>query len=180
MAQGIVKNEELLKALCGENISPQPIGNGFEIYVSKNHTFGTDAVLLSHFAAPKKSDKAVDLGTGCGIIPFLWARDGLTSYTAGLEISPEGVALAKASLEKNAPKNTLEFFEGDIKNPFAGGYHPFHRGLRYAGHQEYGHSLRLLGRFQVPRRPGGKPQGKRALYARPDPGYGKVRCADPF
>lgn len=118
MAQSVVKTEELLKALCGENVSPQPIGNGFEIYVSKNHTFGTDAVLLSHFAAPKKNDKAVDLGTGCGIIPFLWARDGLTSYTAGLEISPEGVALANASLEKNAPKNTLEFFEGDIKNPF--------------------------------------------------------------
>ena len=61
--------------MIGENISLQPLGNGAEIYVSKNHTFGTDAVLLSNFANPRRSEKAVDLGTGCGIIPALWMRD---------------------------------------------------------------------------------------------------------
>ena len=33
--------------------------------------FGTDAVLLSHFAGIKKGDRAVDLGTGTGIIPTI-------------------------------------------------------------------------------------------------------------
>ena len=45
----------------------------FGLVVSPLHTFGTDAVLLSHFAAPKRQDTACDLGTGCGIIPMLGA-----------------------------------------------------------------------------------------------------------
>lgn len=103
----------------GENISLEPIGNGVEIYVSKNHTFGTDAVLLADFADPKKSDRAVDLGTGCGIIPFLWMRDKSLTSAAGLEISKEAVELANKSLEHNEDIKNLSFFEGDIKNPFA-------------------------------------------------------------
>ncbi len=117
---------EKLIELYGENISLQPLGEGVEIYVSKNHTFGTDAILLADFANPKKSDKAVDLGTGCGIIPFLWARDKALKKAEGLEISKEAVDLAKASAAKNNLENTLSFFEGDIKNPFEylkkGGY----------------------------------------------------------
>ena len=44
------------------------------IEVTKEHTFGTDALLLSYFARPKIKDSALDMGTGCGIIPFLWLR----------------------------------------------------------------------------------------------------------
>ena len=48
-----------------------------EIYieVSAEHTFGTDALLLAYFASPKNNDRAMDMGTGCGIIPFLWLRN---------------------------------------------------------------------------------------------------------
>ena len=55
MAQSIIEMQELLNGEFGENISLEPLGSGTEIYVSKNHTFGTDAVLLSHFANPKRS-----------------------------------------------------------------------------------------------------------------------------
>ena len=57
-------------------IKKEPLGNGFFINVSKHHTFGTDAVLLADFANAKKADRLIDLGTGCGIIPFLMLRDG--------------------------------------------------------------------------------------------------------
>ena len=96
MAQSIIEIKDLLEGNFGENISLEPLGCGVEIYVSKNHTFGTDAVLLSNFANPKKSDRAVDLGTGCGIIPLLWLRDKAVASAVGLEISPEAVALANA------------------------------------------------------------------------------------
>lgn len=109
---------ERLKAKYGENISQQPLGSGIEIFVSKNHTFGTDAILLADFANPKKSDKAVDLGTGCGIIPFLWARDKALKKAYGLEISKEAVDLAQVSVAENRLEDILTFFEGDIKNPF--------------------------------------------------------------
>ncbi len=118
MAQSIIKTEDILSGKFGENISLEPLGNGTEIFVSKNHTFGTDAVLLSNFANPKRSDYAVDLGTGCGIIPFLWFRDKAVASAMGLEISPEGVALANASKIKNGNPDNLNFILGDIKAPF--------------------------------------------------------------
>ena len=44
------------------------------IATSRKHTFGTDALLLSYNAKPKARDIAIDMGTGCGIIPLLWLR----------------------------------------------------------------------------------------------------------
>ena len=67
-------------------IKKEPLGNGFFINVSKHHTFGTDAVLLADFANAKKADKLIDLGTGCGIIPFLMLRDGNLKTAVGVDI----------------------------------------------------------------------------------------------
>ena len=35
----------------------EPLGNGFGLWVSNNHIFGTDAILLANFAKAKPSDK---------------------------------------------------------------------------------------------------------------------------
>ena len=51
---------------CWEELSPSLF-----ICVSSAHKFGTDAFLLSDFAAPRRKDLCCDLGTGCGIIPLL-------------------------------------------------------------------------------------------------------------
>ena len=76
------------------NIKKEPIGNGKFIYVSSRHTFGTDAVLLADFCKPKKNDVAADLGTGCGIIPFLMLRDGKLKSCVGVDVSGEAVELS--------------------------------------------------------------------------------------
>ena len=78
-----------------QSIKREPIGDGKFIYVSPHHTFGTDAVLLKDFAKAKRSDKAVDLGTGCGIIAFLMLRDGNCQEVFGVDISTEAIELAK-------------------------------------------------------------------------------------
>lgn len=78
-----------------QSIKREPIGDGKFIYVSPHHTFGTDAVLLKDFAKAKRSDKAVDLGTGCGIIAFLMLRDGNCQEVFGVDISAEAIELAK-------------------------------------------------------------------------------------
>ena len=83
-----------------QSIKREPIGEGKYIYVSPHHTFGTDAVLLSHFARPRKNDKAVDLGTGCGIIAFLMLRDGKCLSSYGVDISSEAIELAKKTKEE--------------------------------------------------------------------------------
>lgn len=73
----------------------EPLGNGYFINVSKNHTFGTDAVLLSDFASSKKVEKHCDLGAGCGIISMLLLRDNVVGHSDGVEISDEAVALSR-------------------------------------------------------------------------------------
>ena len=58
------------------NIKKEPLNRkGAFLYVSKHHAFGTDALLLADFANAKKKDAYVDLGTGCGIIPFALLKD---------------------------------------------------------------------------------------------------------
>ena len=80
----------------------EPLGNGYYINVSKNHTFGTDAVLLSDFASSKKVKKHCDLGAGCGIISMLLLRDGIAEHSDGVEISEEAVALARRTAAEYA------------------------------------------------------------------------------
>lgn len=85
-----------------QNITLQPLGGGVYIYTAPHHSFGTDAVLLASFARARKNDRMADLGTGCGIIPFLMLRDGLLSSAVGIDISREACELAGASAEKNS------------------------------------------------------------------------------
>lgn len=86
----------------------------FGLVVSPLHTFGTDAVLLSAFAAPKQRDIACDLGTGCGIIPMLWARDGLCRRIDGVEIQEAGVRQMQRSVAANALENKVFVYHGDL------------------------------------------------------------------
>ncbi len=83
-----------------QSLKKEPLGKEFYLYVNKSHTFGTDAVLLSNFAQAKVNDKMVDLGTGCGIIPFLMLRDGKLASAVGVDISEEAIALAKKTKDE--------------------------------------------------------------------------------
>lgn len=83
-----------------QSVKKEPIGKGLFIAVSKNHTFGTDAVLLSNFASDKKAKKHCDLGMGCGIISMLLLREEVTTETFGVDISKEAVDLAKYTADE--------------------------------------------------------------------------------
>lgn len=72
------------------------------LVVSPAHTFGTDAFLLADFAAPKRNTVACDLGTGCGIIPMLWACRGLCERIDGVELQPAAVEQFARSIRANA------------------------------------------------------------------------------
>ena len=91
------------------------LGLGVSAVVSKAHGFGTDALLLAYFAAPKKKDKACDLGTGCGIIPLLWCRDGLTQHITAVEIQPAACEQVRAAIEACALESKLEIVEADLR-----------------------------------------------------------------
>lgn len=97
----------------GEHI--EDLGEGVYLLVSKEHTFGTDALLLNDFATVKLNDKAIDLGTGCGIIPFLWLRDKKAQkYRGAVEIQQNACEQFKTSKKLNNDES-VNLFEGDLK-----------------------------------------------------------------
>ncbi len=97
------------------SVKKEPLGSGYYVYVSKNHTFGTDAIVLTSFSDARKTDKAIDLGTGCGIIPLLMLRDGKLHNAIGVDISEEAINLASATkIEQNLDK--LELILADLND----------------------------------------------------------------
>lgn len=93
----------------------EPLGKNMKIVVSDDHTFGTDAVLLSDFSKIKRKEKAVDLGTGCGIIPLLWCKKETNSLTA-VDIQEKAVSQAKKSVLLNSVEERLNVIQADLRN----------------------------------------------------------------
>ena len=99
----------------GDNERKEPLGAGRMLWVSDVHTFGTDAVVLADFAAPRARDRALDLGTGCGIIPLLWLSEEKTSFVTGVDISPEACQLAMDSARENGWTVKFEVVNADMR-----------------------------------------------------------------
>lgn len=97
-----------------ENEHIEYIGNKLGLIVSREHTFGTDALLLADFAAPKKNERVCDFGTGCGIIPFCWLRDGIGWVTA-VEISENAAEMLNRSRDMNALDERLNVINADLR-----------------------------------------------------------------
>lgn len=77
--------------------------------------FGMDAVLLSGFAAVKPGERALDLGTGTGIIPLLLSAKTRGEHFTGLEIQTEIMKMAQRSVALNGLEKKIEIIQGDIK-----------------------------------------------------------------
>ena len=84
----------------GITVKKEPLGRGYFVAVSKNHTFGTDAVLLANFASDRSVKKHCDLGMGCGIISMLLIRDEKVENSVGVDISAEAVELARYTADE--------------------------------------------------------------------------------
>ncbi len=79
----------------------EKLAENLNLYVSDAHIFTSDAVILADFCAPRHKDKCCDLGTGNGIIPFLWLRDFQPKEIVGVELSENAVKLLNKSLALN-------------------------------------------------------------------------------
>ena len=90
--------------------------NGYQIIQKKDgFCFGMDAVLLSGFAAVKPGEKAIDLGTGTGIIPILLEAKYEGEHYTGLEIQDEVAEMAARSVALNHLEEKVSIVKGDIK-----------------------------------------------------------------
>ena len=90
--------------------------NGYKIIQNPNKfCFGMDAVLLSGFANVKRGEKALDLGTGTGIIPILLEAKTKGKHFTGLEIQEESADMATRSVAYNNLTDKIQIVNGDIK-----------------------------------------------------------------
>lgn len=90
--------------------------NGYKIIQNKDaFCFGMDAVLLSGFAAVKPGERALDLGTGTGIIPLLLEAKNQGLHYTGLEIQKEMADMAGRSVALNRLEDKITIVTGDIK-----------------------------------------------------------------
>lgn len=92
----------------------EPLGKKMNIVVSDDHTFGTDAVLLASFAGIKRKDRAVDMGTGCGIIPLIWLKGETNSVTA-IEIQKKACLQLEKSIKLNNLSGRLTLVNADLR-----------------------------------------------------------------
>ncbi|MGN0445093.1 MAG: tRNA1(Val) (adenine(37)-N6)-methyltransferase [Acutalibacteraceae bacterium] len=95
--------------------SLENLGNDVSLYISEEHGFGTDALLLADFAAPHRRDRCIDLGTGCGIIPMLWYRNGVTEDLYGLDLQASAIEQFSRSLEINGNPSSVHALQGDLR-----------------------------------------------------------------
>ena len=98
------------------NETVMPLAEHIQIVVSDRHTFGTDAVVLADFARIRRRDRALDLGTGCGIIPLLWLRDARQNPVACLDIQDRAVRQVQQSIALNHLEERLTVQQADLRD----------------------------------------------------------------
>ena len=76
-------------------------------------TFGTDAYLLAAFMRPSKRARAVELGTGTGIISLLCAARERFATIEAWEIQPDFAELAERNVRLNGLETRITVRKGD-------------------------------------------------------------------
>ncbi len=82
----------------------------------EGYRFSIDAVILAHHIVLKDMDVAVDLGTGCGVIPVIVGRRNPSARLYGIEIQKELAELALRNVRLNHMEDRITIVRGDIKN----------------------------------------------------------------
>ena len=74
------------------------LDHGTRVYTAPGAGFGSDALLLARFARPRPGDRALDLGSGCGIVALCWHDEGHRGPCTALELDAGASALCAAAV----------------------------------------------------------------------------------
>lgn len=90
------------------------LSDNIDIYVSRDHRFGTDAVLLADFASPLPNMTVCDLCTGCGIIPLYFCKNRPPKKVYGVELQREASELFRKSIAENGLEDRVTSLNADL------------------------------------------------------------------
>jgi tRNA1Val (adenine37-N6)-methyltransferase len=79
------------------------------------YRFSIDSVLLAHFACLRGTERVLDLGTGCGVIPLILAFRHARLRVWGVEIQPGLAALAATNVSANRMDDRITILEEDMR-----------------------------------------------------------------
>lgn len=79
-------------------------------------TFGTDAYLLAAFMKGAARQRAVELGTGTGIISLLCASRDRFAHIDAFEVQEDFAELAKRNVTLNGLEDKITVFQDDVRN----------------------------------------------------------------
>lgn len=92
-------------------------GNGLKIVQPLNgYRFSLDPLLLSGFIHLRAGDRIADLGTGCGVIPLLLAKQDEKVSIVGVEFQDRMSALAQHNVTLNGCDDRITILTEDIGN----------------------------------------------------------------
>lgn len=103
-----------------ERIDDLQLGGLVIIQDPSKFAFGIDAVMLANFICVQAGEKALDLGTGTGIIPLLLSAKGSGVVYEGIEIQEDMADMAQRSVLLNIQngflaKGLVSIKHGDLR-----------------------------------------------------------------
>jgi tRNA1Val (adenine37-N6)-methyltransferase len=99
----------------GESLDALASGGLRIVQSVKGFRHSMDAILLAQFAAPRPTDRVLDLGCGNGAIGLLLAHRHPQIRVVGLEIQPALASRALRGAELNRLQDRVEIVDGDLR-----------------------------------------------------------------
>lgn len=101
--------------MTGEETNDELRGCNLRIIQPRHgYRFSLDPLLLCDFADVHEAGRAIDLGTGCGVISLLLARRNLSARFVGVELQPEMAELASRNVAINGLSDRIAILNEDI------------------------------------------------------------------
>ena len=99
----------------GESLDALASGGLRIVQSVKGFRRSMDAILLAQFAAPRPTDRVLDLGCGNGAIGLLLAHRHPRVRVVGLDIQPALASRALRGAQLNGLQDRVEIVEGDLR-----------------------------------------------------------------
>ena len=94
---------------------PSSTENSKSFRRKRGYRFSIDAVLLSQFIKIRKDERVIDLGTGCGILPFLLSHTTKAHSFVGVEIQKGLAECAKKNVVLNHLEDRISILKQDFR-----------------------------------------------------------------